>query len=273
MKITAIVNTPSQLNVTLDTVESITTYMTDRVLLVIDDVGYDKLDISKLSVDSIKGFRHGCKRSPYRNFALGLLRAYNKWPDSDWFLFTDYDALVGSSAFRDDLTKAQDDNVWMIGNDLRRNQSVKLELVEQILKTKFNEMLYLFGACLFYNKVFVKKLMEENFLENLLSRTNNFQYGFFPGYSAWDVTEHMMPTLANHWGGDVQQFANWKDNWTGFYQVGNYRRYPIRWKPELSKELKTEEYLQASIMHPIKTYDHPIRKFHRNKRLRQKSLA
>lgn len=271
MKLTAILHTHGQREVTLDTIESIMAYVTDQILLVIDDAGYANFDVQSLPVLSLQGFYHGYHRSPYRNIALGLHNAYQRWPNSDWYFYLEYDALIGSPTFVKDLAEAEKKNIWIMGNDYRRNQQnlrhpVKLPLIEAMLKEEFDEIYYLLGACLFYNKKFMKKLNEENFLEKLLHYTNDFQQGFFPGFegpAAWDLIEHLMPTLAKHWGGEIGQFAKWSDKTYEWF--GNYRRYPIRWQPELSL---VEEYLQASIMHPLKTFDHPIRVFHRDKRLR-----
>ena len=272
MEITAVLHTHGQPEVTRDTIESVMTFMTDKVLLLIDDAGYDKFDIPALPVFSLRGFYHGFPRSPYRNICLGLLNAFQKWPDSDWYCYIEYDALVGSPTFRKDLEQAERDNVWLIGNDFRRKQEdlkkpIRLVLIETMLKTKFDEIFYLLGAVLFYHKKFVRRLVHSNFLEQFLYMTNCFQQGFFPGYvgpAAWDLIEHLMPTLAKHWGGEVQQFAKWSDK--SFSWVGNnYRRYPIRWQPDLTH---IEEAIQATIMHPLKTYDHPIRVFHREKRHR-----
>ena len=65
-----------------------------------------------------------------------------------------------------------------------------------------------------------------------------------------------------HYGGQIRQLATYSQDtmmWSG-----NYRKYPIRFRPELTYE--DQHFLQASIMHPIKNVDDPIRKYHRSKR-------
>lgn len=274
MNIATILHTHGQVETTYDTIDSIKKYMTNDVLLLIDGAGIHNFDQNKIPVPYLTGFRHGFGRSPYRNIVLGLMHAANQWPDADWYCYMEYDCLVGSSAFKQDLLKAQENNVWIMGNDFREKQedqgkrSVKMDLVEAMLGEKFKEIVYLLGAFLFYNKDFIKKLKEENFFEKFLYLTNDFQKGWFPNYhgpAAWDLIEHLMPTLAEHWGGKVGQFAKWSDK-TNSWVSGNFRRYPIRWQPQL---FGNDESLQASLMHPLKDYNHPIREFHRNKRLRK----
>lgn len=273
MEITAIVHTHGNPELTWDTVDSVKHYMTDQVVVLVDEAGWNQFDLTQAPANMLKGFYHGYHKAPYRNIIMGLLAAAQNWPNSDWYAYLEFDALVGSSAFKTDLEWAAKQNCWLIGNDYRDKQTVQFPLVEMMLKTKFEEIVYLLGAVLFYHKNFIKKCMEENFFERFLYYTNDFKNGFFPGYvgpAAWDLVEHMMPTLAKHWGGEVRQFAKWSQSartWSG----GNYRRYPIRWQPDLF--LVEHEYLQASIMHPLKTFDHPIRQFHRNKRMRRKNDA
>ena len=271
MEITTIVHTHGKPDVTLDTIDSIKHYMTDQILLVVDEAGWNQFNPQTAGVNMLKGFYHGYHRAPYRNIILSLLTAAQHWPKADWFCYLEYDCLVGSSAFRSDLSWAEKSNVWMLGNDLRRKEERKVQftLVETIIHSKFNEILYFLGAALFYRGDFIRKCMEEKFFERFLYFTNDFKNGFFPGYTgpaAWDLIEHMMPTLANHWGGSVRELAKWSQGahtWVG----NNPRRYPIRWQPDLF--LLEEEYLQASIMHPLKTINHPIREFHRAKRQRK----
>lgn len=262
MQITSIIATHGNKNITFDTIESVKHYMTDQILLVVDAVGWDEFDTKNPCVPMLKGFYHNYHRAPYRNVILSLLAAGQSYPNSDWYCYLEYDALVGSSVFKKDLEIAKQSNVWMIGNDFRDKQDIKMPLVENILKTKFEEKVYLLGAILFYNGDFIRKCKKEKFFEKFLFYTNEFKNGFFPEYTAWDLTEHMMPTLAQHWGGKVEQFAKWIPNAESW--IGNHRRYPIRWQPDLPFE--EQNYLQASLMHPLKTYDHPIRQFHRSKR-------
>jgi hypothetical protein len=275
MEITCIVHTHGEPNLTMDTIDSVRTYMTDQVLLLVDGAGWHNFNPQIHNVNMLKGLYHGYPRAPYRNIILGLLAATQNWPNSDWYCYLEYDCLIGSSIFKKDLDLANKSNIWLLGNDFREKEERKVQLtwLESMLKTKFQEIVYLLGAVLFYNKKFIKKCIEENFFERFLYYTNDFTQGFFPGYhggAAWDLTEHMMPTLAKHWGGKVTQFAKWCQTtrtWIG----GNYKRYPIRWKPDLF--LVEHEYLQAAIMHPLKSYNHPIREYHREKRNRCYSVG
>ena len=262
MKITAILNTHGATDVTLDTLDSIKYYMTNRILLLVDGVAWKDYEFLPTFAYKLKGFHHGLPKSPFRNVVLGLLAAALNWEDTNWFCYIEYDCLVGSSAFRKDLLQAEKEGVFCLGNDLRINEDVDLSLVETMIKTKFEERAYLLGACIFYHSSFIKTLLEQEFFQRFLFYTNHFSKGFFPFFKAWDLTEHLLPSIAKCFGGGVKQLAayNYKMNkWSG-----NYRRYPIRFRPELTYEL--DHFLQASIMHPLKTYDHPIRKYHRTKR-------
>lgn len=262
MKITAILNTHGMPDVTFDTLESIKHYMTDRILLLVDGVAWKDYEVLPTFAYKLKGFNHGLPRSPFRNVVLGLLKAALTWQDTDWFCYLEYDCLLGSSGFKKDLIQAEKEGVACLGNDLRINEDVDLSLVETILRTKIEEKVYLLGACIFYHSSFIKKALEEEAFQRFLFYTNHFSKGVFPLFEAWDLTEHLLPSMVKCFGGKVKQLAVYNqklDTW-----AGNYRKYPIRFRPELTYEL--EHFLQASIMHPLKTYDHPIRHYHRTKR-------
>lgn len=266
--IAAILHTHGQPEVTLDTLESIHHYLTDQTLVVVDGAGWDHFKSLKMPSKILKGFYHGYFRAPYRNVILSLMHAAKTWPNSDWYAYLEFDCLIGSSVIKKDFELADEHNIWLIGNDYRAKQTVRFPLVEMMLKEKFEEIVYLLGAVLFYSKKFIHKLLEVDFFERFLWLTNEFRDGFFPGYegpAAWDLAEHMMPTLAKHWGGNVTQFAKWNQHiaqWVG----GNYRRYPIRWRPDL--DVTEEVHFQSAIMHPLKELNNPIRVFHREKRHR-----
>jgi hypothetical protein len=266
MKITTILSTHGIPEITADTLDSIRCYMTDEVMLLIDGFGYDKFDNVALPAYKLKGFNHGFWKSPYRNIVLGLYAASQQFKDSDWYCYMEYDCLVGSSIFKKDLEEAEKEGIWLLGNDLRFNQEkekgVDLRMLEKIVGGQVEEIIYFLGACLFYHKDFIKVALEKEFFQRFLYYTNDFRKDFFPFYTAWDLTEHALPTVVKHFGGKVKQLACYNKNvgkWTG-----NYRRYPIRFRPELPYE--EEYFLQSSIMHPIKELDHPIRKYHRAKR-------
>jgi hypothetical protein len=247
MKITAILNTHGVPKITLDTLDSIRYHMTDQILVVIDGVAWNTYTAIDLPAYKLKGFNHDWYKSPYRNIFLGLYTAAKNWPDSDWFCYIEYDCLVGSPNFKKDLIEAANEGIWCFGNDYQG---------------KFEEVVYLLGACIFYHKDFMKVMLEKEMFQRFLFYTNSFQRGFFPLYDAWDLTEHALPTMVKHFGGKIKQFAAYNQH-TGVW-AGNYRKYPVRFRPELTYE--EQYFLQASIMHPIKNVDDPIRKYHRAKR-------
>ncbi len=112
----------------------------------------------------------------------------------------------------------------------------------------------------------MSKLQEINFFEKFLTLTSGFGNGFFPFYSGYDLSEHMYPTLCRHFGGNIGVFASYdKNEWHGRGDI-----FPMRWRPEI--DFETENFPEASIFHPLKDLNHPIRVHHREKRKEWKNL-
>lgn len=246
----------------LDTIDSVRTFVGDKVLLVIDGSHWTQWESVAVQAHKMKGFPHGVAKSPYRNVALGLSQAWEMWgKEVEWVCYTEYDTLFTSSRFRSNLKMADQQGVWMLGND-GHVDDIQMPLVESLVKSKFRSIYYLLGCCQFFNRRFLEKLQEIDFFNKFLSLTNQFTSGRFPTYNGYDISEHLYPTLCRHFGGAVGVFATWdhKGQWHG-----SYRYYPMRWKPDLDPE--TENFPEASIMHPLKDHNHPIRVLQREKRL------
>jgi len=261
MEIAAVLNVHSNPDLIIDTLSSIFTHMTRNVLVVVDGVSWDDFKDVKLPAAKMCGFKHGVSKSPYRNVALGLYMMTERWPDADWYCYTEYDVLFTSSRFRHSLILADQMDVWMLGSDGHVDDK-EMKLVESLVGGKLAKCYYLLGCCQFFHKKFIHKLKEINFFERFLSLTNEFPAGYFPNYEGYDISEHLYPTLARHFGGNIGVFATWDaegDRWHGAHEY-----YPIRWRPELDPD--TENFPKASIMHPIKEFLHPIREFHRKVR-------
>jgi len=258
MKIAILLNGHSDERLIRDTLESIFTYVSQNVLLMIDGIEWDRFQDLVIAA-KLCGFRHGAAKSPYRNVALGLQLLTARWPDADWYCYAEEDVLFTSTRFQADLKMAVDRDVWMLGNDGRVDE-VEMPLIESLIGEKFRSVYYLLGCCQFFNRKFMNKLKEIDFFSRFLFLTNNFSDGFFPSYQGYDISEHLYPTLCRHFGGNVGVFATWDNgDWHGAFEY-----FPMRWKPELDPE--QEGFPHASIMHPLKTYDHPLREFHRERR-------
>lgn len=260
MEIAVVINVHSKPNVVMDTIESIRHYMTDDILLVIDGASTDFKKL-ELPVKKLEGFRHNCPRAPYRNVALGLQTVSEVYPNADWYCYLEYDCLVTSKRFLPNLQLADEKNIWMMGSDGRLDDKT-MPLVSALIGSEFKSIYYLLGACQFFSKKFMTKLNEIDYFNRFLSVTNGFSDGFFPAYTGYDISEHMYPSLARHFGGNVGVFATY-DMQAGRWH-GSHKVFPIRWKPELDPV--TENFPEASIMHPLKSYDHPIRVYHRERR-------
>jgi hypothetical protein len=256
MRVATFLNIHANPELVMDTVESIQAHMTNDILLVIDGASNAFVDV-KLPAPYIKGFKHGFPRAPYRNVALGLKHLTEMY-DSDWYCYMDYDALVASDRFKHNLKMADEQNIWMLGNDGAVNE-VKIPIVEAIIGKKITKGYYLLGCMLFFNRKFIDRLKEIKFLDRFLNATNSFSQGFMPGYDGYDVSEHMYPTLAREMGGNIGVFATYTPGrWHGSYEY-----FPCRFRPELTE---AEDFPNASILHPLKDFNNPIRVKHRNKR-------
>jgi len=264
MKVCAVINAHDASRTIIDTIDSIFCYMTKNVLVVVDGANKE-FDSIKLPVCKLQGFRHDFRKSPYRNVALGLKTAYEIWPESDWFCYSEYDCLWGSDQILKNLSTAREQGVWMLGND-GHVENREIPLVDALIKAKLSRGYYLLGACQFFSKRYMDELNEISFFEKFIALTNHFPDGYMPGYSGYDISEHLYPTLARQFGGSVGVFATYdrKGKWHGHHKV-----FPIRFRPELDPE--TENFPEASIMHPLKDYNHPIRVYHRHKRKKLKN--
>lgn len=263
-KIVTVLNVDKNVGCALDTIDSIKTCVGDDILVVVDGVYWNLWQ--EIPVAKINGFKHGCPKSPYRNVALGLKAASEMWNGKfDWLCYCEYDVLFASSRFIYNLKMAEQMGVWMLGND-GRIDGIAMPLVQAVIGEPLHKSYYLIGCCQFFHRDFIEKLKSIDFFDKFLSLTNSFTDGFFPFYSGYDLSEHLYPTLARHFGGNIGVFANYESEngkWHGAYQY-----YPVRWRPELDPE--TENFPHASILHPLKEVSHPIRIFHKERRIQCK---
>jgi hypothetical protein len=261
MELAVTINTHAKhTDVLLDSIDAISCYVSDKILVVVDAASWQYYNNVKLPAYKMEGLYHGCPKAPYRNVALALKTVTEMWPDANWYCYCEYDVLFGSDRFKANLKMAEERDVWMLGNDGHIDEQ-GLPLVQALIKEYLNSSYYLLGCCQFFHRNFINKLAEIDFFNKFLSLTSGFTEGQFPFYSGYDLSEHMYPTLCRHYGGNIGVFATYDHdgNWHG-----SHKYFPMRWRPDLDPS--KDEYEDASIMHPVKDYDNPIREYHREKR-------
>lgn len=271
MKISSVVLTHAHPELTRDTVNSIKDFVGSQVLVLVDEIGWE--DFKKFP-NAEKGFLHAHKKSPYRNYALGLKKLYEQWPNSDWFLYTEYDCVFVSDKFKEELKAAEERKAWLVGVDLRRFPFQFPKLFEIIEQPTPKYSYYFLGCCHFHSGPFIRKLAELNFFDKFLEATKTYEKGKFPGYDRYAFEEELWPTLATALGGNLYELSCWKSNERQEYQLplsdpiayyagkdhdtwrGKFRKYPIRNAPEIKSY---EIYPEASIVHPLKELDCTVR--------------
>lgn len=268
MNIATLINT-HKTDLLQDTFESVKTYVSDDILVLVD--GYDWESWGKnlpLEMNARSGFVHHFYKSPYRNYTLGLQQLHETYPDSDWYCYCESDVLFASDSFKYHLKNNSD--TWMFGNDLRFHKNIRFPYLNKILNQDIKETSYFLGCCLFFNKLFIQKLVEIDFFNKFLNETKDFENGFFPdcdSQEVYDIGENVYPTLANHYGGKLQQFAVWNqtfNHWSGH----NFKEFPMRWKPEITWD---DNFNEACILHPVK-HNSNLRWFHKAKRKKRNAI-
>lgn len=251
MSISIVLNTHKGSDITNDTIDSIKSYLTNDII-VITDAKNKELD---LDVPLIQGFSVSLK-TLYKNVALGLDTLYKIYPDSDWYGYLDYDCLVTSDYILSTLDKAAEQGIWLLGCDGTVDFE-PLPLIEEIIGAKLENRYKMLGCCLFFHKDFMKQLHSINFFTKLLEKTNLVE-GVI-GFKGHDISEHIYPTLVRYYGKQLGVMTSWFENeWHG-----NYKRFPIRFRPVLTEE---DNFPESSICHPIKEYDDVIRIARRKER-------
>jgi hypothetical protein len=263
MQIAAVLHVHENTELVLDTLDALRTWVTKDVLVVVDGKYWRRWGRKiELPAYKLEGFKHGHFVASYRNHVLGMMHAAKLWPDADWYLHTEYDTLFASDSFKQDLEESEKDGAWCVGMTHQKD-SFRLLLLEALLNTSINDYHYLIGCCHFYKSDLIKKMVELNFFNRFLNLTNGFSIGRFPGFEKYCLMEYLFPTLAALWGGKVKELAHWTEHFGG----GEYKKYPVRFRPELTWK---ENFPQASIFHPLKELNAPIRQYHQRKRNGQK---
>jgi len=256
VKIATLLNAHGNTPLVLDTLSAIKMYVGDDILTLVDGCSWDWAEKISLPCHKVKGFNHGYPKGPYRNLTLGLKLIYDLF-EADWYCYCEPDVLFISSKFKEDLKDA-----WCIGADYRNGQ-YKFPYLEKMFNIELKDSHYLLGCCVFYHRDFLTKLKEIEFFDIFLASTQQFSKGYFPDYEeqgGYDFGEHLFPTLATHFGGNIKELSKWHPIFC--HWQGNFKQYPLRWQPELDWE---DNFAEASIMHPVKTMG-DLRWFHKTKR-------
>ena len=263
MRIATILSAHENSPVYRDTLASVRRYFSDDLVVLVDGFGWNQF-VSE-DVDKIEGFRHGKPSAPFRNVALGLIGAWERWGGkADWYCYMEYDCLVGSDETKIHLGMADQRDYWMLGNDLRI-MGHSMPMLNRIEGSEI-KLHYLLGCCHFFSSEFMRLLSDKDIPRRILENTNFFTSDFFlegdkgRRQKVYDPSEFIYPSLAVHHGGLIEQLACGRED--GSWE-GNYNHYPMRFRPDLSEK---DPYRQACVMHPLKDAESPLRKCHRLKR-------
>lgn len=261
MSVAIFMNAHDDTELVLDTIESVTAYVTSDMVTVVDGSFWESWgEELELPVHKMCGFRHKSQASPYRNILLGMKTAFELFPFREWYGYIEPDVLFGSSHILKDLQSMQED-VYLVGFD-HRSTDAKFEFLDRIVGMSCPGK-YVLGCCFFLRREFVRRLIESNFVDRFLEMTNELQAGYFPGYDrsqVYDFAEHLFPSMAAVCHGGIHGisfFDVYANQWVGD------DRYLMRWQPAITEQ---DPYQYATIMHPVKSYDDPIRVHHRRKR-------
>lgn len=264
MQISVLINAHENSPTLSDTIDSIKFNLSKNILLNID--GGSKDIFNYKDVYKIEGFIHNNKTSPYRNLALGLWKLYQTWQDSDWYMYSEPDCLFCSNEI---LKKLENNKNWILGNSLKiekikdKFNNGNFTFLEKLIgKSPKEEMFYLLGCCLFFNSIFIKKLVDIDFFNRFIFYTNNFHEGKYPGYNGSDISEHLYSTLAYNLGGTIDELANLNKK----YLNNECIKYYMRRSPDA--DVIDFNYCKKSyIIHPVKSENNIIRIYHKQRRL------
>jgi len=250
MQIASILNVHNNPELVRDTIDAQRVWVTDRILLIVDAKGWEMFqDFTHPDTVIKRGVHHGAPRSPYKNVGIGLLEAYRLWPDSDWFCYSEFDTLFISDSFKEDLERASKSTAIFLGHYPKLKHGGEDHwLVRELMEKEYGEPACWksIGCLMFYSKFCMQQFVETNFITRMLDRTSSYQGSHLPDFYDYAVEEIIFPSAASLFG-DVKALA-------GYGAPPD--RYLIKYGYDLHQAEVRDE---ASVLHPIKDYNHPIR--------------
>jgi len=233
-----------------DTIDALRAWATRKIVIIVDKKGWDQFsDFKHPDTEVVCGVYHGVGRSPYKNLAIGMKHLYERWPNEQWYLYTEFDVLFLNSGFKLDLARLEAEDVMLGGFQHRpkKGDNNNHWLTQDILGADKAKMCHkMLGAVLFHSQKCMKQLMEANFYDEVLERTKSYKGDRFPRFSDYAVEEIIYPSAAAAYG-KIAPLANVDD------QRVSYR---VRFVPEVRQG---EVALSTSIAHPVKALDNPVR--------------
>lgn len=226
----------------LDTLDSIQTWMTDKVMVVVDEANIHNYS-NRIKDAIVKiGLYHGSTRSTHKNMAFAILELYKQWDDVDWYCFVESDVLILNNLFKKDLKGG-----WILGTQQRRGPEWDLPLLNKIIKTKSSLCCYFLGCIMFLHQDFIKKLIEIDFFNRFFDYTKAYESHEFPGFQGYSFQEVLFPSVA---------YALNKESDVELSGTRYVCNWPVDIQPhELSPD--------TSIVHPIKDINNPIRQHYK----------
>jgi hypothetical protein len=94
-------NNPELIRINIDLLKK---NVTDNIVLLVEKTAYKNWPIEDFNdVIVIEGFKHNFPRNPYKNVLYNLKCTYENFPNSDWYIFTEFDNFIVSEKFKNDF--------------------------------------------------------------------------------------------------------------------------------------------------------------------------
>ena len=230
-----------------NTISSIQRFWGVQPILLMD--GVSKRSSNPTSCKILYGVPHGRSAAPVANVALGWAHMSRIVDQTDWVVYLEYDCLVRSSRFLSNLHAAHSEKISMLGT----NGRAMMCNVPSLTNDQRSFSYYFLGCFSAIRGEMLKKMQDQDYfakIYNLLDHTGRVRE-----YDGYDFSEVAYPSFVRSHGGRVGVLSSYdeiQDRWHGSYQ-----NFPVRWKPEIPS---SRVFQNASVLHPIKSIDHPLRK-------------
>lgn len=219
--------------------------VTHNISMLIEGNAYSEWPLDYFhDIEVIEGFQHVVPRNPYKNVLLNLKKTYEKFPNCDWYIFSEFDNFIINEKFKNDFQYINE-KYSLIANDFREVYCED-NLFQSCLDINFENFYCILGCCYFIKRNLMELLYEQIF-EKFLTFTSFMPQGFYPNFHQYDVVEVLLPTFCVYNNLSVFSFTRFKEE--DFSWQGMHKKYMMRFRPNIEYQ---EVNKKLSIVHPVK---------------------